>query len=112
MTPTYIDNASTKPGVDKNDPTKDVRLKSILPVIETQLIPVKEALAEFAKAMIANTTSLNKRIATLEKFTPTGTTTNEPPPTNTISPYIPKSARIKLSLQYSTNWQMTRLQKN
>jgi hypothetical protein len=52
--------------------------------------------------MLANTTKLNKRIATLEKFNPTETSSTVPQPSNNTPPYIPKSARIKLSLQYST----------
>jgi hypothetical protein len=102
MTKTKEANANTKPGVDKNDPTADVRLKSILPVIATQLIPVKEALVDFAKTMLANTTHLNKRIATLEKFNSTETSSSMPQLSNDMSPYVPKSARIKLTLQYST----------
>jgi hypothetical protein len=51
--------------------------------------------------MLANTTHLNKRIATLEKFNSTETSSSMPQLSNDMSPYVPKSARIKLTLQYS-----------
>lgn len=84
MTPKTIDPANAKPGED------DIRLKSILPVIATQLIPVQKTFADFAKAMLKNTTDLRARLATLEKFD----STIDPP-------YIPKSARVNIKLQYS-----------
>jgi hypothetical protein len=69
MTKTKEAIGNTKPGVVKNDPSADVRLKSILPVAVMQLIPVEEALVDFAKMMmLANTTNLNKCIATLESL--------------------------------------------
>jgi hypothetical protein len=70
-----------------------------------QLIPIQEALAEIAKVMIDNMNNLRNCVVTLEKFTtltPTNSITNEPqPPSNNNSSYIPKSAHIKLTLQYS-----------
>jgi hypothetical protein len=99
-----VDDANAKPSADGNSAKTDERLKSILPVIETQPMPVKEALADFAKAMLTNTNHLNHRIMSLNKFSPTTmveTTTNEPQPQNNLSSFIPRSARINIKLKYS-----------
>ena len=51
-------NANTKPSADP-------RLKTVTALIEKQLLPVKEVLADFAKAMLDNTSNLNNRIKSL-----------------------------------------------
>jgi len=91
-------NANTKPSADP-------RLKTVTALIETQLSPVKEVIADLAKAMLDNTSNLNNHIKSLSKFN--ATTTAEPnanehqPPTNNHT-FIPRSARIKLELNHSS----------
>ncbi len=91
-------NANTKPSADP-------RLKTVTALIETQLSPVKEVIADLAKAMLDNTSNLNNRIKSLSKFNATTTAepnANEPqPPTNNHT-FIPRSARIKLELNHSS----------
>ena len=63
-------NANTSPGEDMMKATADPRLKSVVTLIETQLSPVKEVLADFAKAMLDNTITLENRIKSFEKYSP------------------------------------------
>ncbi len=53
-----IDDANSKPRADGNSAMTDIHLKSILLIIEMQLAPVKEAIEDFAKAMLNNTNHL------------------------------------------------------
>jgi hypothetical protein len=98
------DGNSISKGTDVKKPMTDPRLKSILPLIETQLIPIQEVITDFAKVMLDNTRALKSRSATVAKFRkPTSaiqtTTTELPNPSPSL--YIPKSARVKITLTYS-----------
>ena len=95
-------NANTLPGADEKKAIADPRLKPIVKLIETQLMPVKEVLADFAKAMLDNTIALENRIKSFEKYSPRTLedTPNEPQEPNEPS-FIPRSARVKLELNYS-----------
>ncbi len=95
-------NANTSPGEDMMKATADPRLKSVVTLIETQLSPVKEVLADFAKAMLDNTITLENRIKSFEKYSPPTMedTPNEPQEPNELS-FIPRSARVKLELNHS-----------
>jgi hypothetical protein len=91
-------NANTKPSADP-------RLKTVTALIEKQLLPVKEVLADFAKAMLDNTSNLNNRIKSLGESNATTsaeTNANEPQPPNNNPTFIPRSARIKLELNHSS----------
>jgi len=102
MTNNNDQNANTLPGADEKKAIADPRLKPIVKLIETQLMPVKEVLADFAKAMLDNTITLENRIKSLEKYSPStlDDTPNEPQDPNELS-FIPRSARVKLELNYS-----------
>jgi hypothetical protein len=93
----------TSKGNEVKTPMTDPRLKSILPLIETQLIPIQEVITDFAKVMLDKTRALESRNATVAKFRKpmptTQTTATELP--NPCSSYIPKSARVKITLTYS-----------
>jgi hypothetical protein len=95
-------NANTLLGADEKKAIADPRLKPIVKLIETQLMPVKEVLADFAKAMLDNTITLENRIKSFEKYSPSTLedTPNEPQDPNELS-FIPKNARVKLKLNYS-----------
>jgi len=91
-------NANTKPSADP-------RLKPVTALIETHLLLVKEVLADFAKAMLDNTSNLNNRIKSLGKFNATTSAephANESQPPNNNPTFIPRSARIKLKLNHSS----------
>jgi hypothetical protein len=64
-------------------------------------LPVKEVLADFAKAMLDNMITLENRIKSFKKYSPSTLedTPNEPQDPNELS-FIPKSARVKLELNY------------
>ena len=49
-------------------PMIDPRLTTIIPLVETQLIPIQEVITEFAKVMLNNTANIQHRIKTLAKF--------------------------------------------
>jgi len=102
MTKQNEKNANTPPGADEKKAIADPRLKPIVKLIETQLMPVKEVLADFAKAMLDNTITLENRIKSFEKYSPRTLedTPNEPQEPNEPS-FIPRSARVKLELNYS-----------
>jgi hypothetical protein len=70
MTKQNEKNANTPPGADEKKAIADPRLKPIVKLIETQLMPVKEVLADFAKAMLDNTITLENRIKSFEKYSP------------------------------------------
>jgi hypothetical protein len=99
------DDANTKTSAEATKAVADVRLKPIIPIIETQLMPVKEVLADFAKAMLDSTTELKRRTTSLEKYSTTtigDPTTNEPHPPNQNPSFTPRSARINIDLKYSS----------
>ncbi len=86
------DDANTKTSAEATKAIADARLKPIIPIIETQLMPVKEVLADFAKAMLDSTNEIKHRITSLEKYstiTIGEPTTNEPPPPNQNPSFIP-----------------------
>jgi hypothetical protein len=94
----------TSKGNEVKTPMTDPRLKSILPLIETQLIPIQEVITDFAKVMLDKTRALKSRNATVAKFRkpmPTIQTTATELPNPCSSLYIPKSARVKITLTYS-----------
>jgi len=68
MTNNNDKNANTTPGVDTVKAIADPRLKSVVTLIEMQLTPVKEVLADFAKAMLDNTIALENRIKSFKKY--------------------------------------------
>jgi hypothetical protein len=83
-------NANTKQSADP-------LLKTVTILIEMQLSPVKEVIADLAKAMLDNTSNLNNRIKSLSKFNATTTSepnANEPQPPINNHTFIPRSARI------------------
>jgi hypothetical protein len=94
--------ANTLPGADEKKAISDPQLKPIIKLIEMQLMPVKEVLADFAKAMLDNTITLENRIKSFEKYSPR---TLEDTPNELQDPnelfFIPRSARVKLELNYS-----------
>jgi len=90
---TSSDRDPNSKGKDVKKPMTDPRLKSILPLIATQLVPIQEVITTFAKEMLENTRALKNRKSTLAKFYKT---TPENP-----SMYIPRSARLKTSLTFS-----------
>jgi len=94
----------TSKGNEVKTPMTDPQLKSILPLIETQLIPIQEVITDFAKVMLDKTRALKSRNATVAKFRkpmPTIQTTATELPNPCSSLYIPKSARVKITLTYS-----------
>jgi hypothetical protein len=95
-------NANTSPGADTMKAIADPRLKSVVTLIEMQLTPVKEILADFAKVMLDNTITLKNHIKSFEKYSPPTMedTPNEPQEPNELS-FIPRSARVKLELNHS-----------
>jgi hypothetical protein len=102
-----VRNDGSKPSSDVIDQKKgsnDPRLKSILQLIETQLTPIQEVMIYYAKAILDKTRALKSRQATLAKFRKTisnkNTTANDTS-TPSFSFYIPKSARVKITLTYS-----------
>jgi len=111
MTNNNDKNANTTPGVDTVKAIADPRLKSVVTLIETQLTPVKEVLADFAKAMLDNTIALENRIKSFKKYSSVTNEDNidepqEPPQDppqdpNALPSFIPRSARVKLELSYS-----------
>jgi len=68
----------------------------------SQLMPVKEVFADFAKAMLDNTITLENRTKSFEKYSPRTLedTPKEPQEPNEPS-FILRSARVKLELNYS-----------
>ncbi len=79
------------------------RLKTILPLIATQLIPIQQVFTDFAIVMLNNMKTLQNRINTLAKFEQN--TTVKPNATELTvdnnTTYIPKSALIKTSINVS-----------
>ena len=92
---TSSDRDPNSKGKDVKKPMTDPRLKSILPLIATQSVPIQEVITTFAKEMLENTRALKNRKSTLAK---SYKTTPENP-----SMYIPRSrsARLKTSLTFS-----------
>ena len=70
MTKNNDKNANTLLGADATKSVTDPRLKPVINLIETQLMPIKEVLADFAKAMLDNTITLENRIKSFEKYSP------------------------------------------
>jgi len=103
MTKQNDKNANTSPSADATKAIADPRLKPVIKLIETQLLPVKEVLADFAKAMLDNTIILENRIKSFEKYSPRTLedTPNEPQEPNETPSFIPRSARVKLDLNHS-----------
>jgi hypothetical protein len=98
------DGDSNSKGNDVKTPMTDPRLKSIIPLIATQLIPIQEVITAFAKVMLDNTRALKSRKATLAKFCkiiPATQNIATELPNQSSSMYIPKSARLKTTLTYS-----------
>ena len=91
-------------GKDSKKQGIDPRLKTILPLIATQLDPIQEVITYYAKAFLDRTRALKSRQTTLAKFKkiiPYTTETANELPTPNSSFYIPKSARVKITLTYS-----------
>ena len=89
---------------DPKKQTNDPRLKSILKLIETQLAPIQEVIIYYAKAILDKTHAVKSRQATLAKFKkliPNNVSTANGLPTPSSTFYIPKSARVKITLTYS-----------
>jgi len=89
---------------DTNKQANDPRLKSLLPLIATQLPPIQEVMIYYAKAFLDKTRALKSRQATLAKFKkliPNNVSTANGLPTPSSTFYIPKSARVKITLTYS-----------
>jgi hypothetical protein len=103
MTKQNDKNANTSPSADATKAITDPRLKPVIKLIETQLLPVKEALADFAKAMLGNTIILENRIKSFEKYSPSTRENirDEPQVPNETPSFIPRSARVKLELNHS-----------
>jgi hypothetical protein len=102
MTKQNEKNANTTPGTDERKAIADPRLKPIVKLIEMQLMPVKEVLADFPKAMLDNMITLENHFKSSEKYSPPTMedTPNEPQEPNEPS-FIPRSAREKLELNHS-----------
>jgi hypothetical protein len=98
------DSKSLSNGKDTKKQVIDPRLKTSLPLIETQLTPIQEVMTYYVKAFLDRTCNLKSHQATLAKFRKiipnTTITAHELPPPNS-SFYVPKSARVKISLTYS-----------
>jgi hypothetical protein len=104
-------SANTTPGENSSNLSEketksslvDPHLKTILPLIVTQLIPIQQVITDFAIVMLNNTKTLQNRINTLAKFEQN--TTVEPNATELTvdnnTTYIPKSALIKTSINVS-----------
>jgi hypothetical protein len=91
-------------GTEVKKTMTDPRLKSILPLIKTQLIPIQEVITDFAKVMLDKMRALKSHNATLAKFRkpmPVTQTTAAELPNPSSSSYIHKSARVKITLTYS-----------
>ncbi len=103
MTENNDKNANTLLGADATKSVTDPRLKPVINLIETQLMPIKEVLADFAKAMLDNTIILENRIKSFEKYSPRTLedTPNETQEPNETPSFIPRSARVKLDLNHS-----------
>ena len=102
-----VNTDESNPFSSEKDPkkqTNDPRLKSILKLIETQLAPIQEVMIYYAKAILDKTCTVKSRQATLAKFRktiPNNITTANNTSTPSSSFYIPKSARVKITLTYS-----------
>ena len=93
--------ASSQKENEIKKPMIDPRLTTIIPLVETQLIPIQEVITEFAKVMLNNMANIQHRIKTLAKFEQN---TTAEPNTNELhvnSTYIPKCANVKITLHVS-----------
>jgi hypothetical protein len=99
------DDANTITSVEATKAIADACLNPIIPIIEMQLMPVKEFLTDFAKAMSDSMTELKHHTTSLEKYSTTTideSTTNETQHLYQKPSFIPRSARIKLNLKNSS----------